>query len=51
MTVDDSPEYYRMRETKEREAAANAANDGVREIHLAMADKYKALAEEAEKRF
>lgn len=48
-TVDDSPEYYRLRETQERDASERAASDDTRQIHLAMADKYRELAKEAER--
>ena len=49
-SVDDSAEYYRLRETQERDAADKAATDAVRQIHTALADKYKELAENAKKR-
>lgn len=47
-SLDDSPEYYRLRETHEREAAEKAANDAIRNIHLAMAAKYQKLAAKVE---
>lgn len=47
-TVDDSPEYYRLRESQERDAAELAANDDTRQIHLVLADKYRQLAKDAE---
>lgn len=47
-SYDDSPEYYRMREAREREMAENAASEEIRAIHLALAENYQAAAEEAE---
>lgn len=49
-SYDDSPEYYRMREAREREMAENAPNEEVRAIHLALAENYMVAAEEAERR-
>jgi len=49
-TVENSPGYYRTREEQEREAADTAADEAVRQIHLDLADKYRALAKAAEKR-
>ena len=37
--------YYRRRERQEREMAATAKDEAVKRIHLAMADKYRELAE------
>ena len=48
--VDDSPEYYRLRESEERMMAETAKSGDVRAIHLTLADKYRELAEKAEKR-
>lgn len=47
-TSDNSPEYYRMRETQEREMADKAANEEARAVHQALADRYREMAEEAE---
>ena len=47
--LDDSSEYYRMRELQERDAAARAPNDAIAEIHLTLDREYRKLAEEAEK--
>ena len=49
-TVDDSAEYFRMREAQERDMAERATSDEVRSIHLSLADRYRELADEAEKR-
>jgi len=49
-TMDNSPVYYRVREEQEREAALRASDDGIRQIHLAMADKYRELAKGAEQK-
>lgn len=38
--------YYRKREQQEREMAANAEDDAARQIHLALAENYRQLAEE-----
>ncbi len=37
--------YYRKREKQEREMAANANDAAVRQIHLALAERYRQLAE------
>ena len=50
MPMDDSPEYYRMREAREREMAAIAPNEEVKRAHLALAENYRLVAEEAERR-
>ena len=47
--VDDSPDYYRMLEAQEREAADRAPMESVRKIHLALAAKYQELAAKAER--
>ena len=47
-TSDNSPEYYRMRETQEREMADKAINEEARAVHQALADRYREMAEEAE---
>ena len=47
-TVDNSAEYYRLREEQEREAAASAPSAGIAEIHLKLATKYRELAAKAE---
>ena len=48
--ADDSAEYYRMREEHEFKMAAEARSEEARHIHLALAENYQALAEEAERR-
>ena len=48
--ADDSPEYYRMREAREREMAADAATEEIRYVHETLAESYRELAEDAEKR-
>jgi hypothetical protein len=47
-TVDNSPEYFRMRETQEREMADKAPTEEGRAVHLALAERYRDLAEDAE---
>ena len=47
-SIDDSPEYYRKREAEERAAAAEAADEATRQIHLTLADEYRSRAEDAE---
>jgi hypothetical protein len=42
---DNSPDYYRMREAQERAMAAKAQDEDIRQIHQAMADKYRDMAE------
>ena len=37
--------YYRKREQQEREMAANAKDQAARQIHLALAEKYRQLAD------
>lgn len=37
--------YYRRREQQEREMAASAKDEAARQIHLAMAERYRQLAE------
>lgn len=49
MPLDDSPEYYRMREARERELATTAASEEARQSHLALAENYRMVAEEAER--
>ena len=49
-TSDNSPEYFRMRELRERESAEQATSDEVKFSHLALAENYRLLAEEAEQR-
>lgn len=44
---DHSPDYYRLREAQEREMADNAQDDAARKIHLALADRYRLLADGA----
>ena len=48
--ADTSAEYFRMREEQERGMAERAASGKVKEIHLALADRYRELADEADKR-
>lgn len=46
MQVPEGPHaYYLMRQAQEREMAAQAADESARRIHLALADKYRELAE------
>ena len=41
----DHPQgYYRRREQQEREMAATAKDEAARKIHLALAEKYRQLA-------
>lgn len=49
-TADDTPEYYRMREKRERELAGGASTDETRQAHQALAENYRLVAEEAERR-
>ncbi len=42
---DHPPGYYRNRERQEREMAASAKDQTARQIHLAMAERYRQLAE------
>ena len=37
--------YYRRREKQEREMAANTNDDAAKQIHLALAERYRQLAE------
>jgi hypothetical protein len=48
--IDNSPEYYRMREARERELAERAKLEEVKAIHRALAENYRLAAEEAERR-
>ena len=48
--ADDTPEYYRMREKRERELARSAITEDGRQAHQALADNYRLVAEEAERR-
>ena len=46
MEPSDRPHgYYRNREQQEREMAAIARDEAARQIHLALAEKYRQLAE------
>lgn len=45
--LNDSPEYYRMREAHERQMAERAPTPEVRDIHLKLAEKYAELANAA----
>ena len=47
--VNETPEYYRMRETQERDLAHSAATRAISKIHLELADKYRELARQAAK--
>jgi hypothetical protein len=38
-----SVEYFRQRETTERDAAQNAASEAARRVHLELAQEYAAL--------
>lgn len=49
-TIDNSAEYFRMREAQERAMAERAASEEIRSIHLTLADRYRELADEADKR-
>ena len=44
----NSAAYFRDREQAERTLADQAASPAIRDIHLDMADRYRALAEELE---
>ena len=46
-----SVEYYRRRELAERELADQAVSIAIRNIHLDMADRYRALAQELDLRW
>jgi hypothetical protein len=48
--ADETAEYYRMREKQQRELAARALTEEERHAHHAVADNYRLVAEEAEKR-
>ena len=51
MQVSDGPrDYYRLRETQEREMAAKAQDGSARQIHLELAEKYRELAEASDGR-
>ena len=41
---EDSPDYFRKREAQERDLAAQAADEAVKKIHLALAEEYRRLA-------
>lgn len=42
--------YYRKRERQEREIAASAKDQAAKQIHLALAERYRKLAEDDETR-
>lgn len=44
-----SANYYRGRERAERELADHAASIAIRKIHLELAERYRGLAEQAER--
>ena len=44
----NSAAYYRNREQLERARAAQAVSEDIRQIHLTLAERYQALAEESE---
>jgi len=44
----NSADYYRQREAHERELAEKASLPNVRQIHLSLAERYRALAESAD---
>lgn len=44
----DSIEYFRRREKEELDAAASAASDSARRIHLELARGYAALADQGQ---
>ena len=44
----NSADYYRQREAHERELAEKANLPNVRQIHLSLAKRYRALAENAD---
>lgn len=48
--IDASLKYYREREHEERGMAAQAPSDDIQQIHLTLAEKYRELADEAERR-
>ena len=45
---DHSSDYHRRREAQEREMAAQADDEAVRQIHLELAEQHRQLADEAE---
>ena len=50
MNVDEySAEFFRRREAQERELADKAQSEEIKAIHLALAENYRAAAEEAER--
>lgn len=48
---DRSPNYHRLRESQERQMAAQAKDEAVRQIHLELAEQHCRLAEEAERQW
>ena len=44
----NSAAYYRNREQAERNQAAQAVSDEIRQIHLTLAERYQELAAQAE---
>ncbi len=48
MSDDPTAEYHAKRERQERELAAAAIDPAVRGIHLALADRYARLVNEAD---
>ena len=49
-SLDHSPDYYRKREAQEREMAETAISEESKAIHLALAENYRLVAEEIERR-
>lgn len=48
-SFEDTPEYYRARENHEMAMAASAPSETIGKIHLVLAEKYRELAEKAER--
>ena len=44
----NSSTYYRSREQAERERAAQAVSDNIRQIHLTLAERCRELAEQSD---
>ena len=47
-SIDDSSEYYRFRESRDRQLAEASSNGDFRKERLASANRYRILAEQAE---
>lgn len=44
----DEADYYRRREHDQRQLADQASSQSIRNLHLDMADRYRAMAQEAQ---